>query len=143
MMLSSIIKVSRLYSKFACFSIDYIHHRWASGHFLPSFDTHQDLENTEINLQDGGITMSFRRALVYDNVPVSFISNNVQEDLNLNQCVYVLRAGGGSVSNYTSPAIFSVHNFQGVFDRQLCLQGCGGRYKYYLFCYFDGSYSWW
>ena len=79
--------------------------------------------------------MSFRRALVYDNsVPVSFISDNVQEDLNLNQCVYVLRAWGGSVSNYTSPAIFSIHNFRGVFDSQLCLQGCGGRYNYHLVC---------
>ena len=80
--------------------------------------------------------MRFRRALVYDDiVPDSFISDTVQEDLNLNQCVYLLRAWGGSVSNYTSPAIFNIHNFQGVFDRQLCLQRCGGRYNYYLVCF--------
>ena len=70
--------------------------------------------------------MSFRRALVTTD------DNN--QDLNLNQCVYLLRAWGGSVNSYNSPAVFGMHNNSDVFETQLCLQDCG-KYNYY---YFEG-----
>ena len=63
--------------------------------------------------------MNFTRALVTGD----------DQDLNLNQCVYLLRAMGGSVS-------FGYHGFgdnnRDVFETQLCLQDCVGRYKYYF-----------
>ena len=104
-----------------------MHYRWASGRFLPPFDTQQNLENTEINIEDGRSTMSFRRALVTTD------DNN--QDLDLNQCVHLLRAWGGSVSSYNSPASFGMHNNSDVFETQLCLQDCVGKYNYY---YFEG-----
>ena len=69
--------------------------------------------------------MSFTRALVTTD------DNN--QDLDLNQCVYLLRAWGGSVSSYNSPAIFGYHGInRGVFSTQLCLQlqDCVGKYNY-------------
>ena len=77
-----------------------MYYRWASGQELPSFDSEQNLENTEINIQDGRTTMSFRRALV--------TTDNNNEDLDLNQCVHLLRAWGDSVSDYNSPAFFFI-----------------------------------
>ena len=70
--------------------------------------------------------MSFRRALV--------TTDNNNQDLDLNQCVYLLRAWGGSVSSYNSPASFGFHgsNNRGVFSTQLFLQlqDCVGKYNY-------------
>ena len=63
--------------------------------------------------------MSFRRALV--------TTDNNNQDLDLNQCVYLLRAWGGSVSSYNSPASFGFHSNEGVFSTQLCLQDCVGK----------------
>ena len=64
--------------------------------------------------------MSFRRTLVTGD----------DQDLDLNQCVHLLRAMGGSVS-------FGFHGFgdnnRGVFETQLCLQDCVGKYNYYFF----------
>ena len=99
-----------------------MHYRWASGRFLPTFDTQQNLLETEINIQDGRTTMSFRRALVTGD-------NN--QDLDLNQCVHLLRAWGGPVSSYNSPASFGYHgNNRGIFSTQLCLQDCEGKCNY-------------
>ena len=71
--------------------------------------------------------MSFTRA---------FITGDNDQDLDLNQCVHLLRAWGGPVSSYNSPASFGYHgnddNF-GVFSTQLCLQDCVGKYN----CYCD------
>ena len=57
--------------------------------------------------------MSFTRTLVTGD----------DQDLDLNQCVHLLRAMGSSVS-------FDQHTFsnRGVFETQLCLQDCVGKY---------------
>ena len=65
--------------------------------------------------------MSFRRALVTGD-------NN--QDLDLNQCVHLLSAWGGTVFSYNSPASFGYHDNRGVFSTQLCLQDCVGKYNY-------------
>ena len=122
--------------KFTCFIysliIHFIHYRWvANQRILPTFDSQQNLENTEINIQDGITTMSFRRALVTTD------DNN--QDLDLNQCVYLLSAWGGSVINYNSPAIFGYHPNRGVFSTQLCLQDCEGKHFILLSAYNNSS----
>ena len=124
----------------ACFSnnliIHYIHYRWvANQRVRPTFDTQQNLANTAINIQNGRTTMSFRRALVTGD-------NN--QDLDLNQCVHLIYAWGGSVSNYNSPAIFGIHPNRGVFSTQLCLQNCVGKCNYHFdskIMYMDGIYD--
>ena len=70
--------------------------------------------------------MSFRRALV--------TTDNNNQDLDLNQCVHLLRAWGGPVFSYNSPASFGNHgtNNRGVFSTQLCLQDCVGKYNYHF-----------
>ena len=67
----------------------------------------------------------------------AFVTGDNDQDLDLNQCVHLLRAWGGSVSSYNSPASFGYHGSDdncGVFSTQLCLQNCVGKYNYY----FDG-----
>ena len=78
--------------------------------------------------------MSFTRALVTTD------DNN--QDLDLNQCVYLLRAWGGSVSSYNSPAVFGFHPNQGVFSTQLCLQDCVGKYNYHFVLLSAQNNSW-
>ena len=80
--------------------------------------------------------MSFRRALV--------TTDNNNQDLDLNQCVHLLRAWGGPVSSYNSPASFGFHgtNNRGVFSTQLCLQDCVGRYNYHFVLLSAQSNSW-
>ena len=65
--------------------------------------------------------MSFRRALV--------TTDNNNEDLNLNQCVYLLSAWGGPVFDLNSPVVFGMHRNSSVFPTQLCLQDCVGKSK--------------
>ena len=120
--------------KFTCFIysliIHFIHYRWvANQRILPTFDSQQNLENTEINIQDGITTMSFRRALV--------TTDNNNQDVDLNQCVYLLSAWDGSVI-YTNPAMFGMHSNRDVFSTQLCLQDCG-KYNYYYSKYINIS----
>ena len=46
------------------------------------------------------------------------------QDVDLNVCQYVIFAWGGSVSSFTTPAIFGFHTAQGAFANQICLQQC-------------------
>lgn len=93
----------------------FVEDRWAFARQRPSYDIEQNIRNTSINFTDGEMTMIFIRDI---------ISADVNNDTDLSQCVYLLRAWGGNVTNFTSPALFNKHVNNGVFDQQICLQDC-------------------
>ena len=97
----------------------YILYRWVEDErILPTYDTVQNLQNTMVIVENGKTMMSFRRAI---------ITGDDNQDLNLDQCVYLLWGWGGNVSDYTTPAMFDEHKKDGVFPNQLCLQQCSGK----------------
>ena len=57
-------------------------------------------------------------------VSLSVLIYTSGQDVDLNVCQYVIWTWGGTVSNFTTPAIFSVHLSQGAFANQICLQQC-------------------
>ena len=82
---------------------------------IPVFDTTQDIKN--VSAYDDGRTTT-----------ISFIrprSSDDSEDIDLDQCVFMIWAFGGFVLNHATPASFSQHTERGVFATQLCLQECG------------------
>ena len=46
------------------------------------------------------------------------------QDINLNVCLFLIRAWGGPVTNFATPAEFNQHTSQGGFADQMCLQQC-------------------
>ena len=79
------------------------------------FDTTQDIKN--VTADDDGTTTT-----------ISFIrprSSDDSEDIDLDQCVFMIWAFGGDVSSHETPATFAQHTARGVFATQLCLQECG------------------
>ena len=96
----------------------FVEDRWVEDErILPTYDTVQNLQNTMVIVENGKTMMSFRRAI---------ITGDDNQDLNLDQCVYLLWGWGGNVSDYTTPAMFDEHKKDGVFPNQLCLQQCSG-----------------
>ena len=82
---------------------------------IVAFDTTQDIKN--VSAYDDGTTTT-----------ISFIrprSSDDSEDIDLDQCVFMIWAFGGSVSSHETPATFAQHTERGVFATQLCLQECG------------------
>ena len=65
--------------------------------------------------EDGTTTISFKRLLV---------TGDTDGDKDIDRCVYVLWAWGGSISSYDSPAVFGGHTSRGVFSDQLCINEC-------------------
>ena len=82
----------------------------------PTFDTTQNIKNVSAYDDGTTTTISFIRPRV---------SSDNSQDIDLDQCVYVIWAFGGSVASHTTPAEFSRHTDRGVFTAQLCLQECG------------------
>ena len=93
-------------------------YRWAFARQRPRYDIQQNIRNTSINFIDGEMTMIFIRDI---------ISTDVNNDTDLSRCVYLLRAWGGDVTNFTSPALFNKHVNNDVFNQQICLQDCVGK----------------
>ena len=81
----------------------------------PTFDTTQNIKN--VSAYDDGTTTT-----------ISFIrprSSDDSQDIDLDQCVYMIWAFGGSVTSHNTPADFGRHTDTGVFATQFCLQECG------------------
>ena len=83
---------------------------------IPTFDDDQNIKNVSAYDDGTTTTISFIRS--------RFSSDNSQ-DIDLDQCVYMIWAFGGSVASHDSPAVFGFHTSRGVFATQLCLQECG------------------
>ena len=83
---------------------------------VPKFDTTQNIKN--VSAYDNGTTttISFIRPRV---------SSDNSQDIDLDQCVFMIWAFGGPVTSHDSPAVFGFHTSRGVFTTQLCLQECG------------------
>ena len=81
----------------------------------PTFDTTQDIKNVSAYDDGTTTTISFIRPRSSDN----------SQDVDLDQCVFMIWAFGGSVTRHQSPAVFNLHTSRGVFGTQLCLQECG------------------
>ena len=81
----------------------------------PTFDTTQDIKNVSAYDDCTTTTISFIRPRV---------SSDDAEDIDLDQCVFMIWAFGGPVTRHESPAVFGFHTSQGVFATQLCLQEC-------------------
>ena len=81
----------------------------------PTFDTTQDIKNVSAYDDGTTTTISFIRPRV---------SSDDSQDIDLDQCVFMIWAFGGSVSSHETPATFSRHTERGVFATQLCLQEC-------------------
>ena len=84
---------------------------------MPTYDASQDIKNVTADEDGTTTTISFIRPRSSDN----------SQDIDLDQCVFIIYAFGGSVSNHTTPASFGQHSRseRGVFATQLCLQECG------------------
>ena len=83
---------------------------------MPMYDDAQNIKNGSAYDDGTTTTISFIRPRV---------SPDNSEDIDLDQCVFVIWAFGGSVSSHETPASFVVHTSRGVFASQLCLQECG------------------
>ena len=82
----------------------------------PIFDDDQNIKNVSAYDDGTTTTISFIRPRV---------SSDNSQDIDLDQCVYMIWAFGGSVASHDSPAVFGFHTSRGVFATQLCLQECG------------------
>lgn len=78
----------------------------------------QDIINWSVSYNDSVITAVFVWPIV---------STDRNEDLDLNQCIYLGWGYGGQVNSTVPPVILAtaVTNI-GVFDMQMCLQNCQG-----------------
>ena len=81
----------------------------------PTFDDTQNIKNVSAYDDGATTTISFIRLRSSDN----------SQDIDLDQCVFLIWAFGGPVTSHESPAVFGFHTSQGVFTTQLCLQECG------------------
>ena len=83
----------------------------------PAFDTTQNVKNVSAYDDGTTTTISFIRPRV---------SSDDAEDIDLDQCVFVIWAFGGFVVSHETPATFGSHSSteRGVFATQLCLQEC-------------------
>ena len=79
----------------------------------PTFDTTQSIKNVSAYDDGTTTTISFIRPLYSDD----------SQDIDLDQCVFMIWAFGGTVSSHETPATFGFHTSQGVFATQLCLCG--------------------
>ena len=82
----------------------------------PIFDDDQNIKNVSAYDDGTTTTISFIRPRV---------SSDNSQDIDLDQCVFMIWAFSGSVASHDSPAVFGFHTSQGVFTTQLCLQECG------------------
>ena len=82
----------------------------------PTYDTTQNIKNVTANDDGTTTTISFIRPRV---------SSDDSQDIDLDQCVFMIWAFGGVVTSHAKPAEFGFHSSQGVFTIQLCLQECG------------------
>ena len=90
--------------------------RYAATRTRPTYDTIQSFTNTMTGRIDDDLSFSFTCLIVS--------ADTSGQDVDLNVCQYVIWTWGGTVSNFTTPAIFSVHLSQGAFANQICLQQC-------------------
>ena len=83
----------------------------------PTFDDDPNIKN--VSAYDNGTTttISFIRPRV---------SSDNSQDIDLDQCVFIIWAFGGSVTSHATPATFGQYSNseRGVFATQLCLQEC-------------------
>ena len=82
---------------------------------IPTFDTTQNIQNVSAYDDGTTTTISFIRTRV---------SSDDSQDIDLDQCVFMIWAFGGDVTSHETPAEFGQHSEQGVFATQLCLQEC-------------------
>ena len=92
--------------------------RWTSMRATPIFDIVQSLTNTVTDRDGDDISFSFTRHI---------ISNDTNNDIDLNTCLHVLWAYGGNVNEFQSPASFERHTQKGAFSVQMCLQQCNSK----------------
>ena len=89
----------------------------------------QSFTNTMTERRDGVLFFNFTRRIVS--------TDTSGQDINLNVCLFIIRAWGGTVSDFESPAMFAQHSQQGGFSDQMCLQQCdrdsGGKINYNFF----------
>ena len=81
---------------------------------LPVYDTIQDFTNEVVDNDNGIVTIRFTRP----------VSTGNSQDLDLDECRYVLWAFGGAVTSYGSNGangVFGGHSDNGVFASQICL----------------------
>ena len=83
----------------------------------PTYDTTQNIKNVSAYDDGTTTTISFIRPRV---------SSDDSQDIDLDQCVFMIWAFGGSVSSHETQATFGQHSNteRGVFQTQLCLQEC-------------------
>ena len=90
----------------------------------PTYDGIQSFTNTMTERTDGDLFFTFTRRIVS--------TDTSGQDIDLNVCRFIIRAWGGTVSSFTSPAVFGQHTQQGGFTDQICLQQCdrvsGGKF---------------
>ena len=82
---------------------------------MPAYDDTQNIQNVSASDDGTTTTISFIRPRWTDR----------SQDIDLDQCVFMIWAFGGPVASHESPASFGQHTAQGVFATQLCLQECG------------------
>ena len=82
----------------------------------PTYDTTQSFTNTMTERTGGDLFFTFTRRIVS--------ADTSGQDINLNVCLFLIRAWGGTVTNFATPAMFGVHSSRGGFTDQMCLQQC-------------------
>ena len=89
----------------------------SNGRARPPFDDSQDITNRVVGVDDGVTTISFTRPIV---------SDDNDDDLDLDECRYVIWAYGGTVTSYGTNGmngVFGGHSERGVFPNRICLCG--------------------
>lgn len=93
--------------------------RWATAKSIPAYDDIQSIFKTSMDVFEGSMEMSFSRQI--------FTSQQSQDFSLGNGCNYLLVAWGGTVSKYTSPALFGKHTTAQALPQLICLQDCKGK----------------
>ena len=81
----------------------------------PTYDDTQNIKNVSVYDDGTTTTISFIRPRV---------SSDNSQDIDLDQCVFMIWAFGGFVVSHEKPAVFGRHTERDVFATQLCLQEC-------------------
>jgi hypothetical protein len=92
----------------------FVEDRWNPDRTGPTYDPEQNIMDTSVMRSEDTLYFSFTRPIV---------SPDNANDIDLDQCVYVLWALGGAVDNFTSPASgLTRHSSRGVIlRRKLCI----------------------